>query len=103
MVKIHALISYAYLLGYDDLCDNNDGVMCFSCVASVTHFLIIGGLFMPNYEKLYHMMFNEVTDTIENLKQLQLKVEEEYLKSCEEEETGEIKKKNNSTVKRDVI
>lgn len=48
-------------------------------------------------------MFNEVTDTIENLKQLQLKVEEEYLKSCEEEETGEIKKKNNSTVKRDVI
>ena len=65
--------------------------MYFSCVTPVTHFYY-EDLFIPNYQKLYHTMFNEITDTIENLKQLQIRVEEEYLKSCEEEEAQEIMK-----------
>ena len=41
---------------------------------------------MPDYEKLYHEMFNKVTDVIEELKQLQIKMEEEYLKQTDNEE-----------------
>lgn len=38
---------------------------------------------MPDFEKLYHHAFNGITDLIEDLKKLQLELEEEYLKACE--------------------
>ena len=41
---------------------------------------------MVDYEKLYHEMFNKVTDVIEELKELQKKMEEEYLKQTDNEE-----------------
>ena len=41
---------------------------------------------MEDYEKLYHEMFNKVTDVIEELKELQRKMEEEYLKQTDNEE-----------------
>lgn len=41
---------------------------------------------MPDYEKLYHSLFNAITDTIENLKEVQIKAEEEYIEECEKEE-----------------
>ena len=40
---------------------------------------------MPDYKKLYHKLFNEITDTIENLKKIQEDAEEMYLDMCEEE------------------
>ena len=40
---------------------------------------------MPNYEKLYHTLFNKVTKAIENLQQAQIDVEKLYLDMCEEE------------------
>ena len=40
---------------------------------------------MPNYEKLYHKLFNEITDAIERLQKAQLDAEEMYLDMCEEE------------------
>ena len=40
---------------------------------------------MPNYEKLYHKLFNEITETIEKLQKLQQDSEEMYLDMCEEE------------------
>ncbi len=40
---------------------------------------------MPNYEKLYHKLFNEITETIENLQKVQQDVEEMYLDMCEKE------------------
>ena len=38
---------------------------------------------MPDYEKLYYAMFNKITDVIEELKELQKKLEEEYLNQTE--------------------
>ena len=38
---------------------------------------------MPDYEKLYYAMFNKITDVIEELKELQKKMEEEYLNQTE--------------------
>ena len=43
-------------------------------------------VFMPNYEKLYHKLFNDITDIIEGLKMSQQEAEELYLQSCEEED-----------------
>lgn len=40
---------------------------------------------MPNYEKLYHKLFNEITETIEKLQKIQQDAEEMYLDMCEEE------------------
>ena len=48
--------------------------MCFSCVASAAHFLFLGGIFVTEqefkrelelYKKMYHLIFNTVTDVIE--------------------------------------
>ncbi len=41
---------------------------------------------MPDYQKLYHKLFNAITDTIEDLKNIQIEAEEEYINSCEREE-----------------
>lgn len=43
---------------------------------------------MPDYEKLYHYLFNGITDIIEELKDLQINAEEIYLQSCEEEDSA---------------
>ena len=40
---------------------------------------------MPDYKKLYHKLFNEITDTIEKLKKTQEDAEELYLEMCEKE------------------
>ncbi|MBQ9756998.1 MAG: hypothetical protein IJW15_01095 [Clostridia bacterium] len=40
---------------------------------------------MPNYEKLYHKLFNEITDAVERLQKAQLDAEAMYLDMCEEE------------------
>ncbi len=40
---------------------------------------------MPDYEKLYHKLFNQIAETIEKLQQAQIDVEEMYLDMCEEE------------------
>ena len=40
---------------------------------------------MPNYENLYHKLFNEITATIENLQKAQQDAEEMYLDMCEDE------------------
>ena len=41
---------------------------------------------MPDYQKLYHKLFNDITDIIETLKKSQQEAEELYLESCEEED-----------------
>ncbi len=46
---------------------------------------------MPNYKKLYHKLFNDITDIIEDLKKTQQEAEEMYILSCEEEEEKEPK------------
>ena len=40
---------------------------------------------MADYKILYYMLFNEITDIIEALKAVQIKVEEEFLRSEERE------------------
>ena len=44
-----------------------------------------------DYEKLYHDLFNAVTDSIENLKEAQLKAEENYIKMTEDENKNKNK------------
>ena len=39
---------------------------------------------MPDYEKMYYELFNGITDIIEDLKKLQQKAEESYIKEKEE-------------------
>ncbi|MEM5768811.1 MAG: hypothetical protein AAGU32_11075 [Bacillota bacterium] len=38
---------------------------------------------MPDYQKMYHSLFNDVTDTVTKLQQAQQKTEEMYLDSKE--------------------
>lgn len=38
---------------------------------------------MPDYQKMYHSLFNDVTDTISKLQQAQQKTEEMYMNSKE--------------------
>ena len=38
---------------------------------------------MPDYQKMYHSLFNDVTDAISKLQQAQQKTEEMYLDSKE--------------------
>jgi len=38
---------------------------------------------MPDYQKMYHSLFNDVTDTISKLQQAQQKTEEMYISSKE--------------------
>lgn len=45
---------------------------------------------MPNYQKLYYKLFNAITDTIEDLKNIQIEAEEEYINSYAEELSGTI-------------
>ena len=40
---------------------------------------------MPDYAKIYYKLFNAITDTIEDLKTIQIEAEELYITSCEEE------------------
>ncbi len=40
---------------------------------------------MPDYEKLYHQLFNDITKTIEKLQKAQQTSEEMYLAMCEKE------------------
>ena len=40
---------------------------------------------MPNYEKLYRELYNDVTDAIKKLKKAQCLAEDKYLDMCEEE------------------
>ena len=42
---------------------------------------------MPDYRKLYHILFNEITDTIERLQEIQVRAEEIYINSPEPEIT----------------
>lgn len=42
---------------------------------------------MPDYKKLYFALFNEVSDCIEALKQVQRDAEERYLLAEEQEES----------------
>ncbi len=40
---------------------------------------------MPDYKELYYKLFAELTDLMEELKELQLRAEERYLAACEGE------------------
>ena len=40
---------------------------------------------MLDYKKLYHKLFNDITETIENLRKMQQDTEEMYLDMCEKE------------------
>lgn len=44
-----------------------------------------------DYKELYHDLFNTLTDTIENLKEAQLKAEEKYLKMTDDTNTQKCK------------
>lgn len=45
---------------------------------------------MIDYQKLYHILFNGITDTIEQLQQLQQQAEELYLSFEDSDESDEI-------------
>lgn len=47
---------------------------------------------MPDYQKMYHSLFNDVTDAISKLQQAQQKTEEMYLDSKETVLTPFVKK-----------
>lgn len=47
---------------------------------------------MPDYQKMYHSLFNDVTDAIEKLQQAQQKTEEMYMDSKETVLTPFLKK-----------
>ncbi len=46
---------------------------------------------MIDYQKLYSKLFNGITDTIEQLKELQIQAEEDYLQMGDEEENKVVK------------
>ena len=41
---------------------------------------------MADYKEMYYQLFNEVTDVIEQLKQIQCKMEEMHAEPCEKQE-----------------
>ncbi len=47
---------------------------------------------MPNYKKLYFKLFNQITDIIEKLKQIQIDAEDAYIEDDDEIDTSKIKK-----------
>ena len=60
---------------------------------------------MPDYQKMYHSLFNDVTDAISKLQQAQQKTEEMYMDSKETVLTPFLKKseeqdKNPSPIKK---
>ena len=44
-----------------------------------------GEIDMPDYKKMYHKLFNAMTDAIENMKQAQIEAEEIYINSSEQD------------------
>ena len=44
-----------------------------------------------DYQKLYAKLFNGITDTIEQLKELQIQAEEDYLQMGDENESKVVK------------
>ncbi|MEA4895658.1 MAG: hypothetical protein VB064_10405 [Oscillospiraceae bacterium] len=55
---------------------------------------------MPDYQKMYHSLFNDVTDVISKLQQAQQKTEEMYMDSAETVLTplwGHAEKKESDT------
>lgn len=52
---------------------------------------------MPDYQKMYHSLFNDVTDTITKLQQAQQKTEEIYMDSKETVLTPFLKKSEEQT------
>jgi len=45
---------------------------------------------MIDYQKMYYELFNEITDIIEKLKQIQIDAEEKYISAGEFEELIDI-------------
>lgn len=43
---------------------------------------------MPDYKKMYFELFNGITETIENLKKLQIDAEEKFM-NCEDKSSEE--------------
>ena len=41
---------------------------------------------MPNYKELYFELFNKITDIIEELKELQCKMEEKHINDSDDDE-----------------
>jgi hypothetical protein len=52
---------------------------------------------MPDYQKMYHALFNDVTDAISKLQQAQQKTEEMYMDSKETVLTPFLKKSEEQT------
>ena len=56
----------------------------FRCAASAAHFLI-GGMNMVNYEKMYHYLFNAITDVLEKLEELDIGTAKQKLIAAQQE------------------
>lgn len=79
-------------LALSDDCVAASEALRFSCVVSfeAAHFLLLEDRLIPDYEKLYHILFNAITDAIEAMsdgeaKELLIKAQQE----CEERYIGE--------------
>jgi len=55
---------------------------------------------MPDYQKMYHSLFNDVTDAISNLQQAQQRTEEIYMDSKETVLTPLLKKSEEKAIDR---
>lgn len=55
---------------------------------------------MPDYQKMYHSLFNDVTDVITKLQQAQQKTEEMYMNSKETVLTPFLKKSEEKEIDR---
>ncbi len=84
-------------LGYSkkylySVCFATFGVCVFHAATSVVAFFNLERIFtMPNYKKLYFKLFNQITDMIEMLKQIQIDAEDAYIED-DEIDTDKIKK-----------
>lgn len=69
----------------ENLCGNNKELCVFRCVASVvaTHFFYAKEIKM-DYQKLYQKLFRGITETIDQLQELQKQAEDDYLRMGEE-------------------
>ena len=41
--------------------------------------MLFGGVIMPDYKGMYYILFNKITDTVNQLTQVQQEVEEMYI------------------------
>lgn len=62
----------------------------FLCVAqaSCCHAFFVRierGILMPDYEQMYFALFNKISDVIEELKEIQLEMEEKYIDQKDED------------------